>query len=54
MYTVLNKKYKKYHLKVLEDTNFEIVRTCDTYYNSKYQNKNNLWYIVEIRYVEEQ
>ena len=48
MYTIINENYLKYCLKVLEDTNFEIEEICDVYYNSKIQNKSNLWYIVKL------
>ncbi len=50
LYTVVNEKYLYYCLIVLSDTNFEIEDVCDIYYDSKLQNKSNLWYIVKIRY----
>ncbi len=51
LYTVLNEKYFDYCALLFKNAGFEVEKTCDTYYNSKFQNKNNLWYIVELKYV---
>lgn len=52
LYTVINERYFDCCLSLLKYAKFEIKGLCDTYYNSKFQNKNNLWYIVELRYNE--
>lgn len=37
---------------LLKDVGFELEQICDIYYNSKIQNPNNVWYIVELKYIE--
>lgn len=51
LYTAINEKYLEYCALLLKNDGFEVEKTCDIYYNSKFQNKNNLWYIVELKYI---
>mgnify|MGYP001041028127 CR=1 FL=1 len=52
IYTVVNERYLEYCVECLKKSNFEIKELCDIYYNPKFQNANNLWYILEINFVK--
>lgn len=51
LYTVVNEKYLEYCVLLLKNAGVEFEKICDIYYNSKFQNANNLWYIVKLEYV---
>lgn len=51
LYTVINEKYFEYCILLFKNCGFDSKRTCDIYYNSKIQNANNLWYIIELKYI---
>lgn len=51
LYTVVNEKYEKYCWALLEASGFEQSDELEVYYNYKLQTKDNLWYIVELKYI---